>query len=309
MKELIQAQSAARIFSREAQGGKLAHAYLFVFPDEKYLRFLLKHFAKILLSASERVQSLIDKECFSDCKIYPAAESKFSVSDANAILEDHTLRPLEGEKKVYLLDRFHEASVSVQNKLLKVLEEPPAGVYFLLGVTSEFPVLPTVLSRVRKMVFPPFTEEQVLSYLKRHYPDRENLSDFAASSGGIVSEAETLLSGSYYGDLLSLCLAVASMRECDLPFLSARAAACKHKSEFLSLLRLVFRDVLMYNSKGTPLLKSVSLENIAKEYSAAACVAVLESIAIAERDMKFNSSFPQLVENLLITIIKEKEKC
>ena len=65
----------------------------------------------------------------------------------------------------------------------------------------------------------------------------------------------------------------------------------------------------MYNSKGTPLLKGVSLENIAKEYSAAACVAVLESIVVAERDMKFNSSFPQLVENLLITIIKEKEKC
>ena len=71
--------------------------------------------------------------------------------DAENIREETLLSPIEGERKLFVLGDFAEANTQTQNKLLKLLEEPPQGVIFLLGATTVFPVLPTVLSRTKKL--------------------------------------------------------------------------------------------------------------------------------------------------------------
>ena len=50
-----------------------------------------------------------------------------------AMLDDVYIKPVEGTKKVFVLDNVQDMLASAQNKLLKVLEERPENLYFLLG--------------------------------------------------------------------------------------------------------------------------------------------------------------------------------
>ena len=169
MRQLLESTTAYAIFKRDVAAGRASHAYMLYFQDEANLRFALKYFAMALFETDEsrREGSLIMGESFSDVKIYPAAGKKPSVADADEISADSALQPIESDKKLYIFTCFDEASALVQNKLLKLLEEPPRGVYFLLGTTSLAPILQTVRSRVKLLEIEPFSEGAILSALNR----------------------------------------------------------------------------------------------------------------------------------------------
>ena len=61
--------------------------------------------------------------------------------------------PFEGTKRVYILDPADRMNEVTQNALLKTLEEPPAHVVLILVTDREEMLLPTIRSRVRRMVF------------------------------------------------------------------------------------------------------------------------------------------------------------
>lgn len=84
-----------------------------------------------------------------DIKLY-APEKKnsiFKVETCREIRQDAFVLPNDGESKVYILEDSQNMNDSSENALLKILEEPPAGVYFVLTCDSRFSMLPTVLSR------------------------------------------------------------------------------------------------------------------------------------------------------------------
>jgi DNA polymerase-3 subunit delta' len=113
---------------------------------------------------------LIIDEGLPDLKIYPKKDSKLSVADANEIIDDSALKPVEGDKKLYIISDFDTTAPLFQNKLLKILEEPPEGVYFLLGASSLSPILSTIRSRVKLLEIQPFSDEQIISARKRDCP-------------------------------------------------------------------------------------------------------------------------------------------
>ena len=160
---LIKNSTAYKIFCREADAGRLAHAYMLSFEDGANLREALKIFALKYFStaAEERCGGQIMREVYPDCKIYPEPGKKFNAEAAVALIEDSAMRPTVGEKKLYIISSFEDCSPIVQNKLLKVIEEPPAGVGFILGATTLSPVLSTILSRVRLLEIAPFTQQQI----------------------------------------------------------------------------------------------------------------------------------------------------
>ena len=143
MQELFQSCKAYRLIKTEYTENKLSHAYLLVLDDARNLRFALKTFAKIFFCGDKpqneiaRIEKLIDNESFSDCLIFPAEkDKKIKVEDAEKILEESLLTPVEVDKKLFVIGDFAEANVQTQNKLLTLLEEPPKGVYFLLEIQA-----------------------------------------------------------------------------------------------------------------------------------------------------------------------------
>lgn len=73
--------------------------------------------------------------------------STFKVEVCRAIRQDAFLQPNDGTCKVYILEDSQAMNDSSENALLKILEEPPVGVYFILTCDSRSAMLPTVLSR------------------------------------------------------------------------------------------------------------------------------------------------------------------
>ena len=77
------------------------------------------------------------------------AARSFHVDEIRFIREDAYIRPNEAARKVYLFLHAEDMTESAQNALLKLLEEPPQEILFLLVCENAKALLPTVLSRVQ----------------------------------------------------------------------------------------------------------------------------------------------------------------
>lgn len=321
MQTLLKNTKAMRLLKQEGTSG-FSHAYLLLFDDSKHLKIALKEFAKILFSCDEptsqkqvRIANLIDEENFSDCLFFPSEGKKLMVEDAEKILEESNLSPVEGNLKVFILSDFAEANAQTQNKLLKLLEEPPTGVIFLLGATSAFPILPTVLSRTNKLEIFPFEVREVTECLARLYGDRYDegtLSLCAAASGGNVGDARNILEGGYYQTLLNGAFDLVLAPPHKLPTVIKDVGETAHKKEFLSLLRLIFRDALLIKSgqRAKYLLLSMQREKIqevAKRYTLESLLFAQECLSDAEKQVKFNGIFAQSMEICMAKILSKNE--
>ncbi len=75
------------------------------------------------------------------------------------MLEDVALAPIRAKAKVYIVDRAEQLRANTANALLKTLEEPPAGVTFILLGSSADVMLPTIVSRCQCVPFRPLSLE------------------------------------------------------------------------------------------------------------------------------------------------------
>ena len=295
-----------RLVAADAANGRLAHAYLLVCPDEKNLRGFLKSLAKLIMRADARAERLIEAERYVDCRIFPAEGERAGVAEVKQLLEDCYIKPAESDRKLFVLDRVHAMLAPAQNKLLKVLEEPPANVYFLLGAASEFAVLPTVRSRTRKLELFAFPEEEIAAHIRRRYPFRTDAREIAALSGGALGRAEALAEG---GSLAGageeaarflLTLSAAGIPE------AARQYAAKEEN-FLPLLRLALRDALFLKlGRGGQSLsgESETLRRAAARYSVQSLVRALDLVAATEKNLKNNANAVMSLEALFVGILE-----
>jgi DNA polymerase-3 subunit delta' len=73
----------------------------------------------------------------------------FTVDAVREIRDDAFVIPNESDKKIYILKNGHNMNEQAQNAILKILEEPPSYVYFIIITESKSTMLETVLSRVQ----------------------------------------------------------------------------------------------------------------------------------------------------------------
>ena len=130
MEQLIKGSTAYKIFCREAEAGRLAHAYMLSFNDPANLRRALTVFALRFFGVAEadRTGGQIVRGTYPDCKLLPEEGKKFNAEAAVALIEDCAMRPAAGDRKLYLISSFDECSPVVQNKLLK--SRPRAQISF-----------------------------------------------------------------------------------------------------------------------------------------------------------------------------------
>ena len=195
---LVKNTTAYQTLCQDKKNGCLSHAYLVVNPDQTYQTEYLKIFAKIILCEQGfpcnqcRKCRLIDDLTYSDLIVYPKEGQTMSVEDVSMLIEESYIKPLEDDKKVFVISDGQNMSASVQNKLLKTLEEPPENTYFIIGVTKEYTLLPTIKSRMKKVEIQPFSKEQLFSALKGEMLDVERLNNAITCSDGTVGKIEKL---------------------------------------------------------------------------------------------------------------------
>ena len=277
---------AYKIVSGDVSRGRVSHAYLLVCPDERNLRSFLKELAKLVMRADERAARLIDEEMHSDCRVFPAEGEKTAVSDVKDLLEG--------------------CYIKAQNKLLKVLEEPPENVYFILGTTSEFPVLTTVKSRSKRLDLFSFPQEKVERYIAEKYPFRPDAQEIAAASGGVLGVAERMAESEGQGE--DAALFALNLSPAAIPLAAKKYSSREELAKFLPMLRIAYRDMLLCKLGREDLLLAGGDKKIirraAARYTVAALVNAQERIGEFERDLKFNANAQAGMEALLAGILE-----
>lgn len=299
MKKLISGTTAYAAFSGDINTNRISHAYMLHFQDAKNMRTALKLFALKFFNVSETDADgkRILNESFSDLKIFPEDGKKFTADAATTLLSDCALKPLERDKKLYIISGFNEAAPIIQNKLLKTLEEPYEGVHFLLGVTTLAPVLDTVKSRVKTLTIPPFSESEIFAALERKGANSLN-RQAAESCGGIFGVAENMVSGGWFAEVNAAAEEICSTTDIGkVGAVAVKYGDIKYKTELLSAIALRYHKALEDSVHG----KKSCFEKPALIYAG-------KCADKACMDLKFNAFFQGLLYDMMLRIIEENDK-
>ncbi len=102
------------------------------------------------------------------------AASNRGIDDIRSLKEYVHLSPQEGAVSVFILDEAHMLTNEASNALLKVLEEPPNNVVFILATTERHKILPTIVSRCCVIEFSKATDQELQLALE-HILTAENI--------------------------------------------------------------------------------------------------------------------------------------
>ncbi|MBR2606400.1 MAG: DNA polymerase III subunit delta [Bacteroidaceae bacterium] len=114
--------------------------------------------------------------------------------ESSEILRKLSLKSREGGWKIVIIWLPEKMKEACSNKLLKILEEPPAETLFLLVAESTEHILPTILSRTQRIEIPRIAGDDISAALQRRYAlDGDTARSIAQQSGGDWEKAESML--------------------------------------------------------------------------------------------------------------------
>ena len=312
--------NAYKTILADKESGRLSHAYLVVCSDGDNLKEYLKILAKLITCGQSepgktcRDCTLIDNEAHPDVLFFPKKEGSVVVDDVNELISESHIKPIESERKVFVVCGGETMNLPSQNKLLKTLEEPPKNVHVLIGATSEYPLLQTVKSRLKRVEIPAYSPKKLYSALSLEFTDEERLKNAIACGDGTVGKAVSL----YADENLSLAVETAvdtliNMRSsADVLDYSQKISNLKSDiNEFLSVLELLLRDVLAVLIGKEELALNSQAKRVVSEgvnFTQGAVVYALDKVNEAYERKKFNANPTMLLEWLLFQILEGKYK-
>jgi len=118
-----------------------------------------------------------------------------AVAQIRAMQQRLTTRPTLGSRRVVIIDPADDMERSASNALLKSLEEPPVGTFFLLVTHRPAGLLPTIRSRCRMLRFPELPDAQIARQLDAEMPGLAMAERDAAIAlaGGSLGAARSFL--------------------------------------------------------------------------------------------------------------------
>ncbi len=171
---------------------KIKHAYLFSGSKGIGKTTIARIFAAALNNLHEKPENSIDI-------IELDAASNTGIDDIRSLIESAKIPPLNSPYKVFIIDEVHMLSKSAMNALLKILEEPPTYIIFLLATTNPEKLIPTVLSRLTKFNLSSHSTQDIVGRLQ-HIAQKEgitidtpSLEIIAKRSGGSQRDGINLL--------------------------------------------------------------------------------------------------------------------
>lgn len=185
----------------------------------------------------------------------------FHLDMVRSLREDAYILPNEGARRVFILCDIQNMTEQAQNALLKILEEPPSHVLFLLTCEQRSQLLETVLSRVFPVSLSGVDTAEAVTVLRRHLPDRseDELERAVSLWGGVIGQALRGLQEGSYREMLDLLprLAKGIIAPSELTLLLATAPLEKNKEmvpAVLGGLQRIVRDALAISAEGNTFL-------------------------------------------------------
>ena len=327
--DVVGQEHITETLQRQVAEGRLSHAYLFTGTRGTGKTTCAKILAKAVNcehpengNPCNRCPSCLGIESggFLDVMELDAASNN-GVDHVRALRDEAIYSPAQVKKRVYIIDEVHMLSIAAFNALLKILEEPPEHLMFILATTELNKVPATILSRCQRFAFRRILPREIvgrLNYIAEQEgidlrPDgvellarladgalRDALSllDQCAAAGGTIDSAAVL-------DALGLAgnLQTAQLMECVLRRDAKAALLLLHKlygggkdvGAVLGELSTLARDLLISSTApegGAALLSggydAQTLASLQKQADSARLIAICTTLQRAAADMNLS---------------------
>ncbi len=175
--------------------------------------------------------------------------NSFHVDTVRNIINDAYVQPNEADYKIYILANAHCMNQNAQNALLKILEEPPKYVVFILTTNSKSALLSTVLSRSVCVSLEGVDIERAANYITSHCEnvDYNTAKKTVETFNGNIGKAIDSLQDSKTSELVDvcnkICKALATSNEYEMMTLCSVFQKDRQGVVFAcDLLKSIFRD-------------------------------------------------------------------
>ncbi len=219
----------------QLQSGKLSHAYLFTGSRGTGKTSVSKILAKAVNCLSpqngnpcnccQACKAIDDGSCMDVLEIDAASNN--GVDNVRDLRDDAIYTPSQVKMRVYIIDEVHMLSISAFNALLKIIEEPPEHLLFILATTELHKVPATILSRCQRFSFRRISQEDIASRLQYvAYQENIDLDVSAArvlsrlADGGmrdglsLLDQCASATNGELTAERVYACLGIAGVQEC-----------------------------------------------------------------------------------------------
>ncbi|MBP3305833.1 MAG: DNA polymerase III subunit gamma/tau [Oscillospiraceae bacterium] len=215
--------------------GKMSHAYLFTGSRGTGKTSCAKILAKAVnclnpqdgnpCNCCEACRAIDSGACMDVLEIDAASNN--GVDNVRDLRDDAIYTPSLVKMRVYIIDEVHMLSISAFNALLKIIEEPPEHLLFILATTELHKVPATILSRCQRFSFRRISQEDIAARLQYvAYQENIDLDDAAArvlarlADGGmrdglsLLDQCASATNGELTAERVYACLGIAGERKC-----------------------------------------------------------------------------------------------
>jgi len=215
--------------------GKMSHAYLFTGSRGTGKTSCAKILAKAVnclnpengnpCNRCAACRSIDDGSCMDVLEIDAASNN--GVDNVRDLRDDAIYTPSQVRKRVYIIDEVHMLSISAFNALLKIIEEPPEHLLFILATTELHKVPATILSRCQRFSFRRISQEDIAARLQYvAYQENIDMDESAArvlsrlADGGmrdglsLLDQVASATTGELTSDAVYACLGIAGEQRC-----------------------------------------------------------------------------------------------
>ena len=286
--------------------GKMSHAYLFTGSRGTGKTTCAKILAKAVnclhpdngnpCNCCEACKAIDSGTCMDVLEIDAASNN--GVDNIRDLRDDAVYTPSQVKKRVYIIDEVHMLSLSAFNALLKIIEEPPEHLLFILATTELHKVPATILSRCQRFSFRRISQEDIAARLQYvAYQENIDLDESAArviarlADGGmrdglsLLDQCASATPGELTAESVYACLGIAGERKCGelLGYIAAHDSKSalqlfnklytegKDLSAMLDELACLIRDILVIKTapnSGISMLSGVASDQEVAQLSA-----------------------------------------
>ena len=324
--DVVGQEHVTETLQRQVAEGRLSHAYLFTGTRGTGKTTCAKILAKAVNcehpengNPCNKCQSCLGIESggFLDVMELDAASNN-GVDHVRALRDEAIYSPAQVKKRVYIIDEVHMLSIAAFNALLKILEEPPEHLMFILATTELHKVPATILSRCQRFAFRRILPREIvgrLNYIAEqegidlrpdgaellaHIADgalRDALSllDQCAAAGGTIDSAAVLDALGLAGNLQTAQLMDCVLRrdtKAALLLLHRLYGSGKDVGAVLGELSALARDLLISETApegGAALLTggydSQTMDGLLRQADSARLIAICTTLQCAAADM------------------------
>ncbi|MGE5472930.1 MAG: DNA polymerase III subunit gamma/tau [Ignavibacteriales bacterium] len=344
--EIVGQQNVVKVLKNQIFNNRIAHAYLFSGGRGTGKTSM----AKILARAVNCLQSNEGNPC-NECDVCRGiisgtimdvveidAASNNSVEDVRLIRDEVFYMPSVAKFRVYIIDEVHMLSIGAFNALLKILEEPPKHVIFILATTESHKLPATILSRCQRFEFKQISINDITSRLNdivkesQIQSDQDALELIARSADGALRDAISILDQCMGGTskitkeivadtiglpreqfLHDIAIAISEKNFSTLiEIVDQLAKSGKDLAQFTSVLVRFFRDIMIFKTAGegaNTYLASRNpdeLRDLSGRFENQRLAEIVEQLSEVEASLKWAAMPRIIIEVGMLKLCKEK---